>query len=133
MTFHLTLADVKTKGLAAYHAKQLSAQGPTPACRYRDASGRPCIVGAALPDDVAATLRGSTPIGHIRSDVIEIDRGEQTQISDLQKIHDAWATLMGVSSYREETAGRLLEGVKNVGFTEVNPTNIEALLVERLS
>lgn len=130
--FELTLADVKAKGLAAYHAKQLSAQGPTPACQYRDKSGRPCIVGAALPDDVALPLQQTQPVWALRG-AIDYNPDELREIQDLQLIHDAWATLQGAGEHKQEIAENILKGVTNRGFTEVNVANVEKLLVERLS
>lgn len=85
----LTLAAVKEAGLKAYNEKRLSAQGPTPACKYRDDSGRPCIIGASIPDDIAATLRQSAPVWLLRSNGVHIDSEE---ICYLQRLHDAWAT-----------------------------------------
>ncbi len=133
--FKLTLADVKTKGLAAYNAKQLSAQGPTPACQYRDKSGRPCIVGAALPDDVALSLPQTQPVWGLSGLVkmVDADPKDQREIEDLQRIHDVWALLAGDGEQKVERAAIILKGVEGVDFTEVNVANVEKLLVERLS
>lgn len=89
MTLHLTVQGVKAAGLKAYNEKRLSAQGPTPACKYRDDSGRPCIIGASIPDDIAATLPQSAPVWLLRSNGVHIDSEE---ICYLQRLHDAWAT-----------------------------------------
>lgn len=88
MTLKLTLAEVKTQGLKAYNEKRLSAQGPTPRCNYRDPSGRPCIVGAAIPDDIASKLPQTAAAWSLRGEGVEIACG----ITHLQKLHDAWAT-----------------------------------------
>lgn len=85
----LTLAAVKEAGLKAYNEKRLSAQGPTPACRYRDDSGRPCIIGASIPDEIAATLPSQYPVWLLRSYGVHID---SETICYLQRLHDAWAT-----------------------------------------
>lgn len=95
MTRILTLAEVRTAGLAAYHAKQLSAQGPTPACRYRDTVGRPCIIGAAMTDDEADSIGSSVPVNvfHVRTNtgVPDTIPEERNALSTLQTVHDCWA------------------------------------------
>jgi len=107
MTRILTLAEVRTAGLAAYHAKQLSAQGPTPACAYRDASGRPCIIGAAMTDEEAASIGPAVPVNmfHHRalSGVPDTLSEERTELSALQTVHDCWA-----KSHKDRLEARLL-------------------------
>lgn len=88
---HLPLSLVIEKGRQAYLEGRLSAQGPTPACRYRDGSGRPCVIGAALSDEEAARL-DATRCGitglHTRA-LITTDR--EGFLVALQNAHDAWA------------------------------------------
>jgi hypothetical protein len=97
----LTLAQVKAAGLKAYEEKRLSAQGPTPACKYRDMSGLPCVVGAALSDDEAGRIlafknehgmpgsilgiEALSRLGIVQADCIGA-------IAGLQVIHDRWAS-----------------------------------------
>lgn len=96
MTFTLTLADVKAKGLAALEAGQLSAQGPTPMCAYRDPSGRPCIIGTVLPDDFIDEHINEKPVYLLP--LVEIEPIELCALSRLQSIHDRWAQVAsGVS------------------------------------
>lgn len=85
----LTLAQVKEAGLKAYHEKRLSAQGPTPSCMYRDASRRPCVIGAALTDEQAPDIPEMAIGSLIREKVIVTNatRG----LPRLQEAHDRWA------------------------------------------
>lgn len=91
---HLDVQTVARAALKAYEEGRLSAQGPTPACRYRDASGRPCAIGAAIPDDVAASwdsLNGGSGVYTL------IGAGEATTdgaiaLMRLQDVHDLWTT-----------------------------------------
>lgn len=87
---HLTLAQVKKAGLLAYHEKRLSAQGPTPSCMYRDASGRPCVIGAALTDEQAAGIPESPLVSLIFGGMIVT--GAIRGLPRLQELHDRWAT-----------------------------------------
>jgi hypothetical protein len=97
MTQALTYEEVVLAGRKAYEEKRLSAQGPTPQCAYRDNSGCPCVVGAALPDSTIAVInqkfmQGSR-VSQLRSaDVISVKSiDELDAIGDLQNAHDEWA------------------------------------------
>lgn len=94
---------VVAKAREAYETKRLSAQGPTPKCRYRDPSGRACVIGAALTDAEIASLPAmiesddggaflitlGTPIGTlIRRKVVKTDAREF--LRELQHAHDQW-------------------------------------------
>lgn len=93
----LTVKSIAQAALKAYDEKRLSAQGPTPCCAYRDPTGRPCAVGAGLPDDLAAQLDvaihgGSMPIEDAAyAGYVSIARADAFQLRELQKAHDAWA------------------------------------------
>ena len=91
----ITLQEVRTAGRQAYNEKRLSAQGPTPMCAYRDDSGRPCIIGAAMTDEEAKRTSDGLPVqlfnaGDSRAGVA-INPEERTELQDLQTLHDAWA------------------------------------------
>lgn len=91
----LTLADVKAKGLAAFTAGQLTAQGPNPVCKYRTVDNRVCIVGAAIPEGSFDT--GNYNLMRITElaveKVVEINPEELPAIQRLQTIHDRWCHL----------------------------------------
>jgi len=95
---YLDTTQVAKAALKAYKEGRLSAQGPTPECAYRDSSGRPCAIGAAIPDKLAEVLTGSIF-------AIISTRGWRTNniqgLSMLQAAHDDW--VCGPKSrYREE-------------------------------
>lgn len=89
---HLDVQTVARAALKAYDEGRLSAQGPSPACLYRDARGRPCAIGAAIPDDVAAAWDNAD-----EPDIAAlIDQGVVTSsdcsaLARLQEEHDLWA------------------------------------------
>jgi hypothetical protein len=90
----LTAANVFAAARLAYDNKQLSAQGPTPQCRYRDRSGRPCAVGAALTDEEAALVTEAynmTPVMGLPRRLVTIELGNYSRIASLQEAHDNWA------------------------------------------
>lgn len=94
--FQLTLAAVKKAGLKALNEGRLSAQGPKPKCLYRDPEGNPCVVGAALPDEVAAQIKANSsnarPVSGLMSEgLIQVPDDEYSAIRRLQGIHDRWA------------------------------------------
>lgn len=128
--FKLTLADVKAKGLEAYKAGRLSAQGPTPACQYRDASGRACVVGAALPDELADSLGGlnfAVLQTLIDDNVVYVSDDEEYEIARLQVLHDRWANLV---------SGKVEPGSLCVfadDLDDLTAAEIEAVLVEELT
>ena len=110
MTFHLTLADVKTKGLKALNEGRLSAQGPKPECMYRDEDGRPCVVGAALSEDLINKLDDGSQIYAAVSKLwvlglIKIPDGEYEPINRLQKVHDRWAQVVGGTVHPDQRLG----------------------------
>lgn len=90
---HLTAAKVFAAARLAYDENRLSAQGPTPECRYRDASGRPCAVGAAMTDKEAALLLiyNRTSVAGLPNKLVTVELGDYDRISSLQEAHDEWA------------------------------------------
>lgn len=97
----LTPEIVKAAGLKAYEEGRLSAQGPTPACQYRDDSGRPCVIGAAIPDDHPglAEFNESVPVDGLTMWHIQLQ--DVPTLRRLQGLHDSWcmARVRGVSIY----------------------------------
>ncbi|AKU43630.1 hypothetical protein CPT_Seuss104 [Caulobacter phage Seuss] len=88
----LNVRDVAQAALKAHSEKRLSAQGPTPHCRYRDSSGHPCAIGAAIDDKTAKWLDSLT-VSNIytlikRGDVLT-DNSQGLQ--ELQRRHDSWS------------------------------------------
>ena len=96
----LNVRDVALAAKKAFDEGRLSAQGPTPACKYRDDSGRPCAIGAALSaDEIDRLLHGAeaemeTPIAglapHFRTDRLDA-------LTELQDAHDEWCHTRGGS------------------------------------
>lgn len=89
---NLPLAKVVKAARKAYDEGRLSAQGPTPACRYRDRSGRPCAIGAALTDKRARECDGygaSDIPSLVRSGALVTD--DVDALDNLQIAHDYWA------------------------------------------
>lgn len=76
------------KAREAYLAGRLSAQGPTPACDYRDVSGRPCVIGAAMSEEEAEGLRGTVCLLLARG---EVRTNAPVFLGKLQNAHDDWA------------------------------------------
>lgn len=72
------------------------AQGPTPRCAYKDRSGCPCVVGAAMTEETIGRIEYSgslhTPIDMIAATFVNIDKNEMEDILSLQKAHDRWAS-----------------------------------------
>ena len=98
MAIHLTARDTAIAALKAYDEKRLSAQGPTPACMYRDKSGLPCAIGAAINDEQHAEYTPSGTIGFmIASGVITVSPEDRYPLQRLQDLHDAWATNINLS------------------------------------
>lgn len=89
----LPLALVLEKGREAFLVGRLSAQGPSPQCAYRDESGLPCVIGAALTDDEAALLssRKLTNIQSLIDDGLVVTRARRA-LPRLQQLHDVWAS-----------------------------------------
>lgn len=87
---HLELRTVALAAKKAFDEGRLSAQGPTPACRYRDAAGRPCAIGAALSDDFARSLRQHENVWALRETGI-ITTDDFEGLRKLQNTHDSWA------------------------------------------
>lgn len=101
---HLKVRDVALAAKKAYDEGRLSAQGPTPACQYRDLSGRPCAIGAALTDAQAGGLCGAIEWligkGRVRS------RGHRA-LAHIRRAHDRWAGAEGPSEFAKHEAGFL--------------------------
>ena len=100
----LTLKGVKAAGLAAFRDRRLSAQGPTPECAYRDTSGLPCVVGAAMTDEQVAALKDSSN-NHtsiwalVDSGKVRVSRGAtHGKLKELQAAHDQWARNVGLGA-----------------------------------
>jgi hypothetical protein len=84
----------------AYRKGRLSAQGPTPACMYRDKSDRPCIVGSCFDDDVAQILSitggNKSTIGAIITNEIapfRVPIEDEDWFSSTQYAHDQWCNV----------------------------------------
>lgn len=101
MTIHLTLKAVKEAGRKAYLEGRLSAQGPTPECAYRDKSGRPCIIGAALTDEEARALDHADD-GSIDDLIREglVKTAATAALPALQTAHDHWASVYNTAAQR---------------------------------
>lgn len=90
--FLLLAADAISAARAAYKRGELSAQGPTPACKYRDDSGRPCAIGAALSPRMRAAwglLKDASVYRLNYRGVLESD--DMAALVRLQRAHDFWA------------------------------------------
>lgn len=103
----LKAADVIAAARRAYEEGRLSAQGPTPECSYRDSSGLPCAIGAALTDEEANGLGGSIGSAVNWGDVVTDDKG---RLTTLQTAHDLWANdrrvLLADNSFANEAHRR---------------------------
>jgi hypothetical protein len=94
----LNKLDVARAAAKAYREGRLSAQGPTPRCSYRDDSGYPCVIGAAIDDNTAALwdMQGVN-LGNGVS-ALHRERFLATDDEDalvyLQMAHDDWASRM---------------------------------------
>ena len=89
----LTYAEVVEAGRKAYLEGRLSAQGPTPECRYRDSSGHPCVIGAALTDKQALYLDRNYDAQVHKLPVEVLDCGiDLRAIRRIQQAHDEWAS-----------------------------------------
>ena len=128
---HLTLADVKTAGLAALQANKLSAQGPTPVCAYRDKTGHPCIIGAAFPEDFVATLKPhqqAMTIGQLADDrLVTVDPLELSRLNWLQQVHDRRANITSGISKPDDAC------LANAGLSGLTAADLETLLTKELS
>jgi hypothetical protein len=92
-TLTLNKLDVARAAAKAYREGRLSAQGSTPKCRYRDPSGLPCAVGAAIDDETAHEwdVCGGNTVTEL------IDRGklrtdDKDALRSIQAAHDDWAS-----------------------------------------
>ncbi|AKU43631.1 hypothetical protein CPT_Seuss105 [Caulobacter phage Seuss] len=88
----LNVRDVAQAALKAHSEKRLSAQNESPACMYRDHTGHPCAVGAALDNETAHDLDKivlSDIPRLIASGRLKTD--EPDQLAALQRLHDEWA------------------------------------------
>lgn len=106
----LTLKDVVLAGRKAYEEGRLSAQNSTPQCAYRDKSGNPCVVGAAMSDGLVNQLfesdeemqfsQNSTVEQLERGGGIEVPPEDIKSMRYLQELHDNWAqSVVGSRSY----------------------------------
>lgn len=99
----LTYTAVLAAGRKAYEEKRLSAQGPTPACLYRDESGCPCVVGSAMERETISVLvaanYNSSRVQLIPNRIVDFASEEDKQdIMCLQRSHDNWCmALEGVT------------------------------------
>lgn len=129
----LTLAEIKAAGLAAYHAGQLSAQGPEPACLYRDGAGRPCVIGAAMPEAFLDTdpeedsFWGKSISDLVDDEYVEMDLEELPAARRLQAIHDRWAQIENYTIEPDEPC-RLLPELQGLTIDD-----LKALLVAELT
>lgn len=103
MKLVLNREAVRAAAIAAYDAKNLSAQQPhdTPnsACLYRDDNGHPCAIGAAMTDEEAAEI---ARLGHNGTGVatffphglyykdVQVETDDHTFLDWLQEAHDEW-------------------------------------------
>lgn len=98
--FQLTYDGVREAGRKAFNEGRLQAQQNDPGCTYRSDDGHPCVVGSALPDEVAQALidKGLNGCGigglfgvHRSSTkdlLAPVDRRELDKICELQSLHD---------------------------------------------
>lgn len=105
--FQLTYEGVIAAGRKAFEENRLQAQQGEPGCTYRSDEGLPCVVGAALPDEVAQVLieRGlnscgiSSLFGVHRNATIDllapVHTEELKRIRDLQSKHDVVVVVDG--------------------------------------
>jgi hypothetical protein len=78
----------------------LSAQGNTPTCAYRDESGCPCAVGAALDDETAKLLDlqdDTDVLSLISKGLLKAD--DEDGLIELQDLHDRWAKAVNGSPF----------------------------------
>ena len=132
----LTLDQVRAAGLAAYHAKQLSAQGPTPMCAYRDPSGRPCIIGAAMTESEVDAIGSNVPVDvfYVRTntDVPDTIPEERNALSTLQTVHDCWAKSHTDRKGAAHLAGNIYPPHDKTIPDDAGPDFYEAWLLELL-
>lgn len=86
---HLIAKEVALAALKAHAEGRLSAQGPTPACRYRDKSGLPCAIGVVLTDECARSIGNVNVLGLVQDGVISAD--DVGALLLLQNAHDDWS------------------------------------------
>lgn len=109
---HLPIRDVALAAKKALDEGRLSAQGPTPACEYRDKSGRPCAIGAAISDEDVTYLEGelSTGIFDLYGEGL-VTTDDLSQLCELQGSHDNWALRRSTKSDFRRTLNRILTRV----------------------
>ena len=102
---NLTYEQVRLAALEYHNAGLLSAQGPTPEAKYRDASGFPCAIGASLSDDDVEYVEYEDDIQS--PDVLTlVSRGvlrfpsldEARKARKLQSLHDLWVSKVKAGS-----------------------------------
>lgn len=98
--FKLTYAGVIAAGRKAFEENRLQAQQNDPGCTYRSNDGHPCVIGSALPDEVAEALDkagfngcgigGLFGVHRVNTTAIlaPVDPRELSKMKDLQNLHD---------------------------------------------
>lgn len=98
--FKLTYAGVIAAGRKAFTEGRLQAQNNEPGCTYRSDEGLPCVIGSALPDEVAQALndKGLNGCGigglfgvhrvNTTAFLAPVDQRELSKMKDLQSLHD---------------------------------------------
>lgn len=95
MTIVLNARPTAEAALKAYEERRLSAQNDTPACLYRDASGHPCAIGAALTDEQAASFdRPGQTVQDLYA-CFRIQTDDIDALQEMQSTHDCWANRAG--------------------------------------
>lgn len=123
MTQTITLEDVLTAGRKAYEEKRLSAQGPTPACSYRDESGCPCVVGAAMTDETVEKVQfqgndGSRVHQLNTKNLIHIPQEDLVAVGDIQNLHDEWTRAVRMTQLGVVTEEQRLTAERNCEVAE---------------
>lgn len=130
----LTKNQVFKAALKAYEAKGLSAQGPTPRCEYRDPSGLPCAVGAAINlDDLSEDERRellNNDLGSVGSStfggVFFIPAEDYQSVGLIQRLHDNWA-LAAKSLHHTDKKDEVLFTYRERRLAEAEKTFVGAL------
>lgn len=98
MTIVLNARPTAEAALKAYVEGRLSAQNDTPACLYRDASGHPCAIGAALTDEEVASFDKPTRTIQDLHAFSRIQTDDIDALQAMQMAHDHWANRVGCKS-----------------------------------
>jgi hypothetical protein len=125
--FHLTVANIIEAGRKAFDEERLQAQNGVGACTYRDPFTKlPCVVGAAIPDEVFAIIdkRGhnasaiSTLLTMEDDPILTCDPAELQLICNLQNTHDEATDAAG------QVRPKILEELRQVLHGELDPAEI---------